>query len=208
MGQGRRGVGRAWATGVAGPVGFLLVSFAMALLRPDLIRAEGWASWPSSMALGGPPASLPQILAFLWLAICYAIFALRGLRPAINDPISTGAFLVIAAFDALLAFPTDGPGAGVTWHGSLHLVGVIGATAATLVATGSSVRVTRRLAGWRPWRYASAVVLLAALVGVVAGFDVALAKVVYVLGITLPVTVLAWCVRRSLAHGDANPVLT
>jgi hypothetical protein len=193
---------RAWVAGIAGPVGFVLVGFTMAALRPDLIRVEGWASWPSSMALGGPPAAIPQILAFLWLGGCYAVFAVRALRPTLHSPVTTGGFLAIAGFDVLLAFPTDAAGAGVTWHGSLHLVGVLGATAATLVAAGASVLATRDRPEWRPWRFAAGVLFLAALLGLVAGFDLAWAKVVYVLGITLPVTVLAWCVRGELERSS------
>ena len=54
-------VRRAAVAGVIGPIGFLLVAFALAALRLDVIHAEGWASWPSSMALGGWPGA-PQTL--------------------------------------------------------------------------------------------------------------------------------------------------
>jgi hypothetical protein len=182
--------------GVIAPIGFLSISFAMAALRPDVIRAHGWASWPSSMATGGPPAAIPQIGAFLWLAVWYPIFALGALRPCLRDHVTTRSFLVIALGDLMLAFPTDATGRPASWHGTVHLVGVMTATVATLVAAGSSLLVTRDRADFRPWRIAAPVLFVSALVGLFAGFDLGWAKVVYVVGITLPVVVLARCVSR------------
>jgi hypothetical protein len=182
--------------GVIAPVGFLTICFAMVIVRPDVIRAQGWASWPSSMATGGPPAALPQIGAFLWLALWYPVFALGALKPALRDGVTTGGFLAIAIGDLMLAFPTDAPGVGTSWHGTVHLLGVMTATVATLVAAGASLLVTRDRADFRPWRIAAPVLFASALVGLFAGFDLAWAKVVYVVGITLPVVVLARCVSR------------
>lgn len=182
--------------GAMGPVGFLVISFAMALLRPEVIHAQGWASWPSSMAVGDP-AGVGQIMAFLWLAGCYTVFALGALRPALGDPLATGAFLAIAAGDVLLAFTTDGPGAARSWHGILHLAGVTIATVATLVAAVGVSRATRDRADWRPWRLVAWVPFAAAAIGVMGVADVGWAKVVYVIGITLPATVVAWLVYRD-----------
>jgi hypothetical protein len=182
--------------GAMGPVGFLAVSFAMALLRPEVIRAQGWASWPSSMAVGDA-AGIGQILAFLWLAGCYVVFALGALRPALGDRLATGGFLAIAAGDVLLAFTTDGPGAGRTWHGVLHLVGVTVATVATLVATAGVTRATRDHADWRWWRRVAWVPFAAAALGLFSVVDQGWAKVVYVFGITLPAAVIAWFVYRD-----------
>jgi hypothetical protein len=182
--------------GGIGPVGFLAVSFAMALLRPEVIRAQGWASWPSSMAVGDP-AGVGQILAFLWLAGCYTVFALGALRPALGDPIATGGFLAIAAGDVLLAFTTDGPGAARTWHGVLHLAGVTIATVATLVAAVGVTRATRDRPDWGPWRVVVWVPFAAAAIGVLGVADVGWAKVVYVIGITVPAAVVAWLVYRD-----------
>ena len=185
--------------GAIGPVGFLVVSFAMALLRPEVIRDQGWASWPSSMAVGDP-AGVGQIMAFLWLAGCYTAFALGALRPALGDPLATGGFLAIATGDVLLAFTTDGPGAGRTWHGVLHLAGVTIATVATLVATVGVTRATRDRADWRLWRSVAWVPFAAAAVGSLslAGIaDLGWVKVTYVLGITLPAAVVAWLVYRD-----------
>lgn len=187
---------RAWLAGVIAPVGFLAISFSMAALRADVIQAQGWASWPSSMATGGPPAALPQVGAFLWLALWYPIFALGALRPALRDRITTGGFLVIALGDLLLAFPTDAPGQPTSWHGSAHAAGIATVTVATLVAAGSSLLVTRSREDFRPWRIAAPVLFVSAIVGLAAGFDQGWAKVVYVVGITLPVVVLARCVSR------------
>lgn len=190
-------VRRAALIGAAGPIGFLAVSFAMAALRPELIRAQGWASWPSAMATGGPPGSIPQTLAFLWLGGCYLVFALWALRPVLHSPVVTWGFIAIACGDAMLAFTTDVPDVDPTWHGSLHLAGVLLATAATVVATAASLVAVRGRPGWRPWRIASCVLFAAALIGLVGGFVQGWAKVVYVLGITLPVPVLAWQVARA-----------
>lgn len=190
-------VRRAALVGGAGPVGFLAVAFAMALLRPELIRARGWASWPSSMATGGPPASIPQTLAFLWLGGCYLVFAFGALRPVLRSPAVTWGFVAIASGDILLAFTTDVPNVSPTWHGTLHLAGVLLATAATVFATAASLVAVRGLPGWRPWRIASVVLFASALIGLVGGFDQGWAKVTYVLGITLPVLALVYCVRTA-----------
>ena len=189
--------------GAMGPVGFLLTSFAMTLLRPEVIDAQGWASWPSSMAVGDP-AGVGQIMAFLWLAGCYAVFALGALRPALGDPLATGGFLAIAAGDFLLAFTTDGPGAARSWHGTLHLVGVTTATVATLVATVGVTRATRTRADWRAWRLVAWVPFAAAFLGMLSVAELGWAKVVYVLGITLPAAVAAWLVYRDADRAVAD----
>jgi hypothetical protein len=193
-------VRRAAVTGIVGPIGFLVVSFVMAASRSDVIHAEGWASWPSSMALGGWPG-VPQTLAFLWLAGSYPVFGLRALRPALGSAPGSlaawGGFLAIAIGDLCLSFTTDAAGAGVSWHGTLHLVGVLLVTIATLVAAGGLTLATRDRASWRPWRLVAWIPFAAALVGLVAGFDQGWAKVVYVLGITLPVAVAGTVVIRG-----------
>jgi hypothetical protein len=195
-----RTIRRAAVAGVVGPVGFLAVSFVLAALRSDVVHAEGWASWPSSMALGGWPG-VPQTLAFLWLAASYPVFGLRALRPALGTAPGSlaawGGFLMIATGDLFLSFTTDAPGAGVSWHGTLHLVGVLLVTIATLIATEGLTLATRDRASWRPWRLVAWVPFAAVLVGLVAGFDRGWAKVVYVLGITLPVAVAGTLVRRD-----------
>lgn len=190
-------VRRAALIGGAGPLGFLAVAFLMAALRPELIRAQGWASWPSSMATGGPPASIPQTAGFLWLGGCYLVFAVWALRPVLRSPVVTVGFIAIACGDLLLAFTTDIPDVRPTWHGSLHLVGVLLASAATVVATAASLVAVRGRPGWRPWRIASGIIFVAALIGLVGGFQFGWAKVAYVLGITLPVLALVYCIRRE-----------
>ena len=185
------------AAGAAGPIGFLMVSFAMAALRRDVVASGGWVSWPSSMATGGPPAAVPQILAFCWLGGCYAVFAIFALAPVLRAPVVTGSFLAVALGDLMLAFPTDVAGSPGTWHGTLHLGGVLIATVATVVASAASLVVVRHRPGWGPWRAAAPVVFVAALVGAFGGFDAGAAKVIYVVGITLPVPVLAWEVGRT-----------
>jgi hypothetical protein len=196
---------RAALIGGSGPVGFLAVAFVMAAVRPDLIRAQGWASWPSSMATGGLPASIPQTLAFLWLGGCYLVFALGALRPVLRSPAVTLGFVAVACGDALLAFTTDVPGVHPTWHGSIHLVAVLLATAATVFATAASLVAVRGRSGWRPWRIGAAFIFAAALIGLVGGFDRGWAKVAYVLGITLPVLALVFCVRQAPARSDPSP---
>ncbi len=197
-------VRRAALVGGAGPVVFLVVSFSMAALRPELVRAQGWASWPSNMATGGPPASIPQTLAFVWLGSCYLVFALGALRPVLRSPWVTWAFVLIACGDLLLAFTTDVPDVRPTWHGSVHLAGVVLATAATVVATAASLVVVHGRPGWRSWRIASAIIFVSALIGLIGGFDRGWAKVAYVLGITLPVLVLVRCVLREPRPASAT----
>ncbi len=188
---------RAAIAGIVGPLGFLSAAFALALVRHDVIRSEGWASWPSSMALGGI-AGVPQVLAFLCLAGCYPVFALAAVRPALGNVAAWGGFLGIATGDALLAFPTDPVATGPSWHGSLHLAGVLVATAASIVAAVGVTLATLRDPMWTPWRLLGApLVAIGCVVGAVAGFNVAWAKIVYVLGITLPVPLAALLLRRS-----------
>ena len=193
-------VRRAALTAVIGPIGFLVVSFVLAALRSDVIHAQGWASWPSSMSLGGWPG-VPQTLAFLWLAGSYPVFGLGALRPALGTAPGSraawGGFLVIATGDLFLSFTTDAAGAGVSWHGTLHLVGVMLVTIATLIAAGGLTLATRDRASWRPWRLVAWVPFAAALIGLIAGFDRGWVKVLYVLGITLPVAVIGMLVRRD-----------
>jgi hypothetical protein len=195
-------VRRAALVGVIAPIGFLVTSFVLAALRRDVIHAEGWASWPSSMALGGWPG-VPQTLAFLWLASSYPVFGLRALRPALGvapgSLAAWGGFLAIATGDLFLSFTTDAAGAGVSWHGSVHLVGVLLVTIATLIAAGGITLASRNRASWRPWRLVAWVPFAATLVGLAAGFEQGWAKVLYVLGITLPVVVIGTLVRRDAA---------
>ncbi|HYF11568.1 MAG TPA: hypothetical protein VEC09_04640 [Actinomycetota bacterium] len=197
-----RSIRTAALAGIVGPVAFLLVAFASALVRPDVIRAQGWVSWPSSMALGGRPG-IPQIVGFLVLAASYPIFALGAVRPALGDRMAWGGFLGIAVGDALLAAPTDGVGNDPTWFGAAHLVGVFVATAASLVAAAGVTRATLGDPAWRTWRRVGApAIAIATAVGAVAGFTTGWAKVVYVLGITVPVPLVAILLRRSRAPVD------
>lgn len=189
----------AWG-GIAGPVGFLALSFLMAALRPEIIRAQGWASWPSSMALGGAPVALVQIGTFLWLTLCYTVFALGALRPLFGWTAAAIGYLMIAVGDGLLAFPTDGPGAGTSWHGTLHLAGVIVVTVATLVAVAGVTIATRDRPWWTPWRTVAWIPFAATLVGMAAGFDHGWAKVTYVVGITAPGAVAGWLAHREPAR--------
>jgi hypothetical protein len=183
--------------GIVGPIAFLVVGFANALLMSDVIRAQGWASWPSSMALGGRPG-IPQIAAFVALAACYPIFALGAVRPALHDRLAWMGFLGVAAGDALLAAPTDAPGQDLTWHGTAHLAGIVIATAGSLVAAAGVTRATLHDPSWTAWRrFGAPAIVIAIAVGAVAGFEDGWAKVLYVLGITLPVPLVAILIRNA-----------
>ncbi len=183
------------AAGLAGPCLFLSIAFAMALVRGDVIRLEGWASWPSSMAIGGWTGS-PQIAAFLILACCYPLFAWWALRPALGR--GSVAFTVLAAGELFLAFPTDARGQGPTWHGIMHLVGVFVVTVATAAAAAQITRATWKRPGWRSWGSVGAPAVAAGvLVGALAGFHAGWAKVFFVLAITLPIPLLATLVARE-----------
>jgi hypothetical protein len=184
-----------WA-GAAGPIGFLIVTPALALVRDDLIQRQGWVSWPSSMALGGTPG-VPMIATFLWLGACYLVFALGALRPAAISMTAVAGYVVTASGDTLLAFPTDASGEPTSWHGVLHVSGVVAATVGTLIVSAGLLRATGGLGEWRALRPAAVVLFVATLVGIAAGFDQAWAKVVYVVGITLPAAVVPWCLHRA-----------
>lgn len=183
------------ALGAVGPCLFLLISFTMAVLRRDVIHIEGWASWPSSMSVGGR-AGAPQILAFLLLAGCYPAFAWLALRPAVGR--GAVAFTLIALGELFLAFPTDARGQAVSWHGVLHLTGVLVVTTATAIAAILVTSATWKLPGWRLWRYLGVPSVAAGVVvGAVAGFHAGWAKVFFVLAITLPIPLLALLVARE-----------
>jgi hypothetical protein len=77
------------------------------------------------------------------------------------------------------------------------------ATVATLVATVGVTRATRDRADWRAWRFVAWVPFAAAALGMLSVAELGWAKVVYVLGITLPAAVAAWLVYR-----DADRSLT
>ena len=209
-----------WA-GIVGPLGFLAISFAMAFLRPELISSDGWTGWPSSMATGGM-AGVPQVAAFLWLAGCYVVFSLFALRRMIPSRAAWVGFLVVATGDLLLAFPTDGSAAtGTSWHGALHACGVVVATSATLVAAAGVTVATRKDPRWRPWRWIGVpMASLAVVIGMAFGLNEGWAKLVYVLGVTLPVPLMAYLLldrprpairyrsfssgRRSVSRADAD----
>jgi hypothetical protein len=186
--------------GAAGPIGFLAVAVLLGFVRHHLIARQGWESWPSSMALGGT-AGLPMIAAFLWLGGCYAAFALGALRPAAISSVAVAGYLVTATGDVMLAFPTDAPGEPTSWHGGLHLGGVIVATVGTLIVAGGLLVATGGRGSWRPIVPAAAVVALASAIGLVGGFGSGWAKVVYVVGITAPAVVVPWCLRRDPRGG-------
>lgn len=203
----RRGMRVGILAGVVGPLGFLLICFSMAALRSDLIRAQGWSSWPSSMALGGLPG-VPQEAAFLLLAVCYPIFAARALRPGLASRATWMGFIAVATGDVLLTFPTDYSGAGTSWHGAVHYTGVLVVTVATLTAAAGVTVATRRQPAWRAWRLLGApAVLVAAIVGLIAGGS-GWGKLVYVLGITMPVPLIAMLLARQEARtGEAAGAL-
>lgn len=186
----------ALVAGAAGPIGFVLVAFALAALRHDVIERQGWVSWPSSMALDGVPG-LPMIAAFLWLGGCYVVFSLGALRPAAISGVAVVGYLVTATGDLLLAFPTDAVGRPTSWHGTLHITGVVVATVGTLIVCSGLLAATGGRGDWLALRPAAAVLVAATVVGLAAGFDQAWAKVVYVVGITLPAAVVPWCLRRA-----------
>lgn len=198
--------GRAVWGGIVGPLGFLGASFLLAVLRPELIQRQGWASWPSVMATGGAPG-LPMIGVFLWLAGCYVVFSLFGLRSLLASRAAWMGFLGVAVGDALLAFPTDEAGTTRTsWHGYLHVAGILVATIATVVALGGVTVATRADPRWKVWRWIGfPTVLVAVGIGAVFGLEEGWAKIVYVLGITLPVPLMASLLRPTSAVAHAPP---
>jgi hypothetical protein len=193
----------ACVAGIAGPIGFLTAAFLLSILRHDVIVTQGWKSWPSSMALGGPPG-IPMICAFLWLGACYSVFALGGLRPVLRSRAAWIGFLAIALGDVLLAFPTDAPDTATTWHGSLHLAGVLFTTVATLVAAAGVTAATLHRPGWHAWRLTLPMPFLAAAIGAAAGFDTGWAKVIYVVGITLPAAVVGRLLLREVSAATSG----
>ena len=201
--RGRPGRMSLWA-GAAGPIGFLVVSSLLALVRHDVIERQGWVSWPSSMALGGAPG-VPMIATFLWLGGCYLVFAVGALRPAAVSGLAVAGYIVTAGGDALLAFPTDAPGEPTSWHGALHVAGVLVANAGTIVVSAGLLRATGGHGSWRALRPTAAVIFAATAVGVGGGFDVAWAKTVYVVGITLPAAGVPWCLHRASREASKTP---
>jgi hypothetical protein len=145
-----------------------------------------------------------MICAFLWLAACYSVFALGALRPELGAPAAWIGLLAIAAGDVLLAFPTDAPDTATTWHGSLHLAGVLLTTVATLVAAAGVTAATLHRPGWHAWRLTLPMPFLAAAIGAAAGFDTGWAKVIYVVGITLPAAVVGRLLLRDVTAAGSG----
>jgi len=142
---------------------------------------------------------VPMIATFLWLGGCYLVFALGALRPAAVSMLAVGGYVVTASGDALLAFPTDASGEPTSWHGALHVTGVVVATAGTLIVSAGLLGATGGRGAWRALRPAAAVLVAATVIGIAGGFEDAWAKVAYVVGITAPAVVVPWCLQRATA---------
>lgn len=182
--------------GVIGPTVFLVVSLVMAVVRQDVMRANGWAGWPSDMALGN--AGIPQIVAFLFTGACYIPFALWAVRPALPGRAPWIGFLALAVGDVLLAFRTDAAELPLSWHGTVHVGGVLLVTTATAAVAISVTLSTRGQSAWRVWRTVGApTALLSAGLLFYPGFEHGWAKIVFVVGITMPIPLVGLTLRRS-----------
>ena len=147
---------------------------------------------------------MPMIATFLWLGGCYVAFSLGALRPAAISSLAVAGYLVTASGDALLAFPTDAPGLG-------DVVARVAAPRGRGRRDGGHPdrggRAARRDPGPAAWRRFGPRPPCSSSppsIGVAAGFDEGWAKVVYVVGITLPAAVVPWCLRTRRAGRDAR----
>lgn len=127
--------GRGLWMGAVAPVVWLGGALGMSYDERGFMDRLGWDVWPSGLALG--PDGWAQILIFLAFAGLYIAFAL-SVRPVAQWSSLArwgGRLLVgLACVTPLLAFRTDPPRHGSTWHGALHAIGYVGLMLSLLVA--------------------------------------------------------------------------
>lgn len=114
-----------WA-GVAAPVVWLGGSVAMSYDERAFMDRLGWDIWPSGLSLG--PDGWGQIVVFLVFAALYIAFALALRAVARWSRLARGGarlVAVLAFVTPLLAFRTDRPQDGMSWHGVLHAAGYV-----------------------------------------------------------------------------------
>lgn len=152
---------RRWvAAGFAASAVWLLGALAMSWLERDFMAGLGWDVWPSGLALG--PWGWLQIVVFLVFAatlIGYA-WSLRGVELPRVARWGSRILLAGAVISPLLAFRTDPPDHGVTWHGALHATGYLAMMLGLLVSLLLLLPFAVRRAGARQWAVAALALLL------------------------------------------------
>lgn len=156
---------------LAGTAGMLMlpvfagVVVLLTWLEWDFLHDTGWTvlhehevNYPSGLARGD--FGLLQSLNFLLLGAFTAVFG-QGLRTQFTHRwsglVATGGLTAAAVSGIFSAFPTDLPGEGATWHGTLHGIGfvlLILGSAVTFVAAGLALRSAPRWRGY--WVYSLA----------------------------------------------------
>lgn len=144
---------------------FALVVVLLTWLEWDFLHDTGWTvlhehdvNYPSGLARGD--LGFLQSLNFLLLGAFTAVFG-QGLRTQFTHRwsglVATGGLTAAAVSGIFSAFPTDLPGEGTTWHGTLHGIGfvlLILGSAVTFVAGGLALRSAPRWRGY--WVYSLA----------------------------------------------------
>ena len=148
------------AAGFAASAVWLLGALAMSRLERHFMAGLGWDVWPSGLALG--PWGWLQIVVFLVFAVTLIGYAwsLRGVELPRVARWGSRLLLAGAVVSPLLAFRTDPPGHGTTWHGALHATGYLAMMLGLLVSLLLVLPVAVRRAGARQWAVAALAMLL------------------------------------------------
>src|SRR5688572_22512941 len=161
----------ALAGGLAGPI-FLGVSAGLTWVDAAELRGYGWqplnhhgVPWPSALsttAHGAIQIANFTITGLLVLALASVLGGTLPRRP--SGTVARMATGAVGAGVALAALPVGVPPDDwadplawcASWHGTIHLSGLVVAAVAALVALVSIALATRRQPGWGRWARASA----------------------------------------------------
>jgi hypothetical protein len=148
------------AAGFVASAVWLLGALSMSRLERGFMDGLGWDVWPSGLALG--PWGWIQIVVFLAFAVALIAYAWTLVRIPLPRVSRWGSriLLVGAVISPLLAFRTDPPGHGTTWHGALHATGYLAMMLGILVSLMLVLPVAIRRAGPRQWAVAALALLL------------------------------------------------
>jgi Protein of unknown function (DUF998) len=147
--------------GAVAPFIFLLATIGISWLEEDFMDRFGWEVWPSGLALG--PDGWLQIANFIVLGLLLMAFALAVRAvPARNRWMRAApVLLALAGFAAvMLAFKTDPPDEGTSWHGTIHVAAYFTWLLSLLLSYPLTWWRVHDHAVWRRTRWPAALALL------------------------------------------------
>ena len=142
-------------------------------LQWNFLHRLGWTvldggrvAYPSALARGS--LGLLQTVNVVVVGMLAAWLG-RGLQAHFCHRWSAGvaraSFVVVALSGVLLAFPTDLPGEGFSWHGAIHGVGFVLLLLGCVTATLASGLALRGAQGWRGYGVYSLLTAVVAVLG-------------------------------------------